>query len=371
MKHFLLITGLLLVVMNVVVVKADQSIRVASIFAKTGKAARFNLQALHGVRFAVEELNLNGGLMGRQLELIELDNRSTALGSKKAAMQAVERGVVTVFGASFSSHSLAMAPVLQSARIPMISPFSTNPQLTKTGDYIFRVCYTDPFQGRILANFAIHDLKVKTAGVLSNASSVYSEDLGKYFMKEFMRQGGEIVMYDSFLEKTADYLPLLQMVQQKKPDLVFLPEHANVAGYIIKQARQIGIQTRFLGGDGWNESMYGLVGDVIEGNFYSNHWHPGSSNERSRQFVKRYEKASRDYGPGNALGEDCVNLFADAVRRASSFETAEIRDALAATRDFQGVTGTISFDENRDPVKPLVILKFINGTSVYVKTVEP
>ncbi|WDP92152.1 MAG: ABC transporter substrate-binding protein [Desulfobacter sp.] len=345
--------------------------RVGAIFSKTGKSVLDNASTLNGIRLAIDELNQNGGVLGRQIELIEFDNQSTALGSKRAAREAVKAGVVAVFGAIYSTHSLAMAPVLQAAAIPMISPYSTHTDLTRVGDYIFRVCYTDPFQGKIMANFAFQDMKTRTAGILVNANRKYSESLAKFFDQSYTQLGGKIVFTGNYLGTTVDFTPLLEKIKQFMPEVIFMPGSSKEAGLLISQARAQGIQIPFLGGDGWNDSIYEIMGDVIEGNYYSNHWHPEKQGEKSRKLVIKYQAEFGKIDPGVALANDCVYLFADAVRRAGSFDPKRIRDAIAETRDFQGVTGVISFDKNGDPIKPAVILKFEKGTSVYVKTVRP
>jgi branched-chain amino acid transport system substrate-binding protein len=350
---------------------ASESIKVAAIFAKTSKAALGTELQLNGIRYAIEDVNQKGGLLGKRIELLEFDNKGSAIGSLVAAQEAVKAGVVTVFGANYSSHSLAMAPVLQSAGIPMISNISTNPKVTLVGDYIFRVCYIDPFQGKVLANFAIHDLKAMTAAVLVNVDDQYSEGLAEFFIDNYRQQGGEVLFVQEYLEKSSDFTVFFEKVKEFQPDVVFHPGHTKMSAFVLKQVRENGVNTTFLGGDGWNDSMYKIAGNTIEGSYYSNHWHPDSTNEKSLQFVKKYTSRSREFDSATALAEDCVFLFADAVMRAQSFEPVRIRDAIAATENFQGVTGQISFDKNGDPVKSAVILKFENSKSMYVKTVEP
>ena len=371
MKFLSLLIAMVISFLNVSFPEAAETVKVAAIFAKTGKAALDNAMALNGVRFAVEELNQQGGILGKQIKLIELDNKSTALGSKFAAEKAVKANVIIVFGANWSSHSLAMAPVFQAAKIPMISPCSTNPQVTLVGDYIFRICFIDPFQGRVMASFAFQDLKAKTAAVLINANSKFSEGLAKYFVQNYKKDGGKILFEGNYLEQTVNFSFLINKIKALEPEVVFLPGHSKDSAFIIKQARDTGISTTFIGGDGWNDTMYKIVGNVIEGNYYSDHWHQDTSNKKSQQFVEKYRKRSEEFGIANALSFDCVFLFADAVGRSGSLDPVQIRNAIAATKNFQGVTGNIKFDKNGDPIKSAVILKFDKGTSVYVKTVAP
>ncbi|MCP4673618.1 MAG: ABC transporter substrate-binding protein, partial [Desulfobacula sp.] len=203
MKILSSLIAIILILSSLSSVHAAESVKVAAIFAKTGKAALDSASALDGVRFAVQTLNNQGGVLGKKLELLEFNNQSTALGSKIAAKKAVKAGVVIAFGANYSSHSLAMAPVFQKAKIPMISPYSTNPNVTLIGDYIFRICFINSFQGRVMAKFALQDLNAKTAGVLINANSQFSENLSHYFTENYQVQDGIILFKEHYLDKTS------------------------------------------------------------------------------------------------------------------------------------------------------------------------
>jgi len=372
MKIFCYILCVSCLVFSASVGTAAEKVIIASIFEKSGPGAPDNRATIEGIRFAVAALNQRGGLLGNQVTLLELDNQSTALHAKLAAETAVKAGVIAVFGANWSSNSLAMAPVLQAARIPMISPFSTNPDVTKVGDYIFRVCFTDSFQGPVMAQFALQGLKAKTAGILINANSRYSEGLAEFFNQSFKKQGGKILFEADYLQDTNDFTPYILKLKRLHPDVVFVPGHNADSVRIIKQAREAGLLIPFLGGDGWGNEMYDSGGSAIEGNFYSGHWHKDIENKKSRLFAEKYEKKyGKIENSGPALAHDVVFLFADAVRRAGSLRPAKIRDALAATCNFNGITGNISFNANGDPIKPVVILEFDQGTSVYVKTIAP
>lgn len=356
---------------------AAEPLKIAAVFPKSGSAVTMYEQighpAMQGVRFAVAELNTRGGLLGRPVELIELDNESTILGSRQAAEKAVSLKVTAVIGAAWSSHSLAMAPVLQQARIPQITPLATSPDVTKAGDYIFRVCYTDNIQGDLLAMFAHQDLKAKRAVVLVNTGDRYSSGLASFFIARTKKLGGVVLAQEDYNSEATDFLPLLRKVQALKPDIIFVPGTQRDAGYIIRQARGFGIKTLFLGGDGWNEGMYRYGGETIEGNYYCTHWHMQSDNPRSRRFVKAFQKThAGDIIPGTALAYDAVMLLADAIQRAGSSEGAKVRDALAATQSFPGVSGKITFDRDRNPIhKAAVIMRFERGQAVYVKTFQP
>lgn len=371
------VTIIFTVFMSSLSVFGAEPVKIAAIFPKSGEAVQSykrEQSELLGTRLAVEQLNRKGGLLGRRIQLIEYDNKSTALGSKTAARQAVEDGVIAVIGSSWSSLSLAMAPVLQTARIPMISPISTSPEVTLVGDYIFRMCFIDSFQGLVMAGFARKDLHARTAVVLTNTGESYSMGLAKFFISQFTSLGGKILFEGDYLAESTNFTPLLGKVHRQNPDVIFVPGMTRDSAYIIKQAREMGIHTVFLGGDGWDMEMYTYAGKVIEGNYFCAHWHPQSTLEESRQFMRTAQKL---YGTtinssAIALSYDTVMLLADAARRAKSLDSTRIREALAATRGFKGVTGEITFDKNRNPIgKQAVILRFDKASVVYVKTIKP
>ncbi len=359
-------------------VQGADPIRIAAIFAMSGEAKLGNLYYYQGIRLAVEEINETGGLSGRQLEVIELDNKSTAVGSKMAAMKAVRLDVAAVIGAAWSSHSLSMAPVLQQAGIPMISPASTNPKVTLAGDHIFRVCFIDPFQGRVMAQFALRDLAAKRAVILTNSSSDYSMGLSDYFRDAFTQDGGSILWEGKYLGKAIDFTDMLSKTKALNPDVIFSPGHPRDSSLLMRQAAKNGIQTVFLGGDGWGAAMLKFGGKAVEGHHFSTHWHKDAPFPLSKKVLASYHHHKFDKGSVSdvpfhiPLTYDAVMVLADAVTRAQSLDRKKIRDALAVTKGFQGATGTITFDENGDPLnKDAVILKFDKGKVVFVKTIKP
>ncbi len=378
MKRFLIFIMILCIIAAVSFSASAKSqttdtIKIASIYGKTGDAARKYGDYLAGIRFAVERINEQGGMLGKKIKLIELDNKSTALGSKTAAKKAVNKGVTAVIGSAWSAHSIAMAKVLQEAKTPMISTASTNPQVTLIGDYIFRVCFIDPFQGAVMANFAINDLKASKAVVLINTSNKYSLDLARIFAEKYQQLGGRILWEGKYLAKATDFSKILEKVKRLDPDVIFLPGKIRDSAFLIKQARKKGLQTLFLGGDGWDEKMYEYAGDTLDGSFYSNHWHREVDFQKSRLVVKTYQARygkQDDLSAVIPLGYDAVMLLAEAVSRANSWDPWQIRDALAATENFQGATGTISLEHNGDPRKSAVILKFDKGSVIYVKAID-
>ncbi|WP_169332914.1 ABC transporter substrate-binding protein [Desulfovibrio oxyclinae] len=357
---------------------ADEGpILVASIFAHTGPAAEENTPNYRMVRLAVERINETGGLLGRRLELLEIDNQSTALGSREAARDAVKAGVTAVIGPSWSSHAMAMAPVLQRAGIPMVGATTTAPEVTQVGDFIFRICYTNRHQALALARFAVQHLKAESAAVLSIAGEVYSEDLAEGFAEEFVRLGGEMLVSRSYLQSSMDFSRQLTDVQSAKPDVVFVPGFARDSGLILKQARTMGMQMPFLGGDGWTAlEQYPHLDPANGDNYYTSHWHPDSEQPESLEFIRLLKK---EYGPealslvdsGNPCAYDAMMIVADAIRRAGSASPGAIRNMLLATKGYHGVTGTITFNGSRDPLKPLVILQITQSGTRYIKTDTP
>jgi branched-chain amino acid transport system substrate-binding protein len=375
-KTLLLMTCLMLTipVLFPPLIHGAETIKVAAIFAKSGEAAKPNTLIFYGLRFAAAEINKKGGLLGKTVELIEIDNQSTALGSRAAAEKAVKEGVAAVIGGSRSSYALAMAPVLQAAHIPMISPTATIPELTRTGDYIFRACFIDDFQGMVMAAFAIRELHARTAVVLTNTGNKYSIGLAKVFIDQYRKTGGEILMEGEYLEGVTDFRKLLEQVRRLDPKVVFIPGYGQDTGLIMKTAGELGIKLQYLGGDGWGEELlYQYAGDAAEESYTCSNWNKNSPDTESRRFVETFEKS---YGKilsfSVPLTYDSFLLLADAITRANSVNPSKIRDALAATKVFKGVTGEISFDENRNPrSKPAVILKYEKGATIYVKTFQP
>jgi branched-chain amino acid transport system substrate-binding protein len=351
---------------------AETPYRVAVIASMTGDASTSNKALFQAARYAVEEINEQGGLLGAPVEILEFDNQGTSLGSKAAAEAAVAAGADAVIGASWSSHSLAMAPVLEKAGVPMITPMSTNPEVTRGRKYVFRVCYTDDYQGKVMARFAYDDLKARTAVVLCNVDRVYSVGLANVFSETFTALGGKILWRGEFLLDVSDFSKLLGSVREYAPDVIYLPGDYRDSSFIITQARKMGIATQFLGGDSFGQRLYDYIGTLADGAYYTTHWNRDNPSQKSRDFVKRYEaKFGKIKQTTIPMTYDAVMLLGDAVKRAGTREKSKVRDALAATRHFSGVTGAIAFSGTGDPEKPVVINKLENGGIVFVKDVAP
>ncbi|MCP4673434.1 MAG: ABC transporter substrate-binding protein [Desulfobacula sp.] len=350
------------------------NIKIAAIFSKTGEAAAISEEHLIVTRFAVDEINAKGGILGRRIELIEIDNKSTALGSKQAALKAVEKSVVAVVGPSWSSHALAMADVLQQHGIPMVSPTATNPKVTQKGDFIFRACFIDSFQGEILAKFAYNELNLSSVAVLTNTGYVYSTDLAQRFINTFKTLKGNIAIELDYSEDLTDYSKLLKNLNTHKYDAVFIPGYTRDSAQIIKAARQMGVECPVLGGDGWSHLMFDYApAKALNNTYYLTHWFKTVKDPKSLEFVKKIQHIFEDskINAGMALSYDTVYLIAHAILNAQSFDPLKIKDALAATKNFKGVTGSVKFGPGRNPVKPAVILQFKDKKSQLVKQYLP
>ena len=349
-------------------------IKIGEYASLTGKEATFGQSSHNGTELAVDELVAAGGLLGKPLRLITEDNQSKAGESQTVVNKLIARdGVVAILGEVASSRSLEAAPVCQNAKIPMISPSSTNPDVTKTGDYIFRVCFIDPFQGTVMADFAKKSLQVQNVAVFTDVKSDYSKGLARFFKERHLANGGKIVAEFDFNGGDTDFKAQLTAIKGTNPQAIFVPGYYTDVALICIQAKQLGLQVPIFGGDGWESDKLVEIGrDAVEGQHFSTHYHPEVGTPKSRQFVEAYKKR---YGAAPdamaALGYDSVMILADAIRRANSAEPAKIRDALAATKNFDAVTGMITIDANRDASKAAVILRVDKGTFKYLETVSP
>lgn len=342
----------------------------------TGSEATFGQSAHNGIAMAVEELNAAGGVHGRKIRVISEDDQSKAEEAANAVSKLISgNDVVAILGESASSNSLAAAPICQRAGVPMISPSSTNPAVTLVGDYIFRMCFIDPYQGPVLARFAAADLGAKRAAILTDVRSDYSRGLTETFRKAFTEAGGTVVAEQSYSKGDSDFRAQLTVIGKARPEVIFVPGYYSDAGPIAVQARDLGIKVPLLGGDGWESpKLIEIGGEAMEGAMYSNHYHADDPAPAVRAFVSGYEKKFRARPDAvAALAYDATKLLADAIRRAGpGFTREKVRDALAATDGLQGVTGAITFDENRNPRgKRAVIIEVRNGRLELRKTIDP
>ncbi len=353
---------------------SGQGIPIGFYGALTGPQATFAQSGRNGARLAIDEINRAGGVLGVPLDLHVEDDRNEPAEAASAVSKLITRDhVVALIGENASSRTLAAAPIAQSYRVPMVSPSSTNVEVTKKGDYIFRVCFTDAAQGRALAAFARRNLEARTAAMLVDSRSDYSVGLAEAFARDFAAAGGRIIGELKYSEGDNDFSAQLTAIAPLAPDVLFVPGYYTDAGLIARQARGLGLRAILLGADGWDSSkLVEIGGEALEGAYFSNHYSVDEPSPAVRQFVAGYQNA---FGapPDSiaALSYDAARLVADAIRRAGSTEGKRIRDALAATAGFPGVTGAITFDAERNPVKPAVILEVDGGKFRYVTSIKP
>jgi branched-chain amino acid transport system substrate-binding protein len=355
---------------------AAATIRIGEFASLTGKEATFGVSSHEGTLLAVEEVNAAGGVLGKPLELIYEDNRSTPGESLTIAKKLINNDkVIAILGEVASGRSLEVAPFAQQSRVPQISPSSTNPDVTRIGDYIFRVCFIDPFQGRLLAGFAKNTLKVKKVAIFSDVAAPYSVGLGKFFKEAWLAGGGEVVSEVKYTGGDKDFKAQLTVIKNAGADSIMVPGYYNDVGLIVAQARQLGITVPMFGGDGWEapELIQIAGGENLANTYYSTHFSPNSTDPLAQKFVAAYKAKFDGKVPDAmaALGYDSVMVLVDAIKRAGTTDQPALRDAIAATKDFPGATGLTTLDANRDASKSAVIITVKDGKFEYLETVSP
>jgi branched-chain amino acid transport system substrate-binding protein len=350
-------------------------IKVGEYASLHGTEATFGDSSHKGTQLAVDEINSAGGVLGRKVELITEDNSSKAGESSTIVRKLISRDkVIAVLGEVASGRSLEAAPICQQNKIPMISPSSTNPRVTEVGDYIFRVCFIDPFQGTVMAKFARNTLKVKNVAILTDVKAPYSVGLSQYFKERFLADGGTIVADQKYSSGDKDFNAQLTAIKGANPEAVFVPGYYTEAGLIARQARSLGITVPLFGGDGWESPELIKIGkEAIEGCYYSTHYSPEAKSPAVQQFVSKYKAKWNNEVPDAmaALGYDSAMVLFDGIKRAGTTDEPKLRDAIAATKEFEGVTGKTTLDEHRNATKPAVIVTIKNGDFKYVETIAP
>ncbi len=341
----------------------------------TGSDATFGVSTDQGIRLAVAEVNAAGGIDGKKVDLIAEDDEGKPEEAAVVATKLITQdGVKAVLGEVASSNSLAAAPICQAHQVPMISPSSTNVAVTQKGDYIFRVCFIDSFQGKVMADFAFHQLKARRAAIFRDEKSDYSVGLSSVFAQVFKRLGGTIVSDQSYSAGDMDFKAQLAQMRGSRPDVIYVPGYYTEVGLIAKQARDLGMKQPLLGGDGWDSSqLYSIGGSALDGCYFSDHYSAESKDPRVVSFLAKYRAAYGGKTPDAlaVLGYDAANVLFAAMKRAKSLSGPDLRDAIAATRDFPGVSGNITLDKDRNAVKPAVVLRIENGAAHYVATIQP
>jgi branched-chain amino acid transport system substrate-binding protein len=340
----------------------------------TGSEATFGQSTDKGVRLALEERNAKGGVKGRPLELVTLDDAGKSQEAGTAVTRLItEHGVRAVLGEVASSLSKAGGAVAQAYHVPMISPSSTNESVTLIGNMISRVCFIDGFQGYVVAKFARDNLKAQRVGILYDQQQAYSKGLAKEFDHAFRALGGQVTTMQAYTGGDVDLSAQLQSLKDTSPEAIFLPGYYTDAGNIARQARKLGITAPLLGGDGWDsEKLTEIGGDAIEGSYYANHYSFEETRPAVQEFVKKFQAKYGAVPDGlAALGYDAALVLFDAMDRSPSLDGDDLAAAIAATHDFPAVTGVITLDKNRNPVKSAVMLVVKNGKPHYAATVLP
>lgn len=366
-----------LLVVTVIIVgcaKKSDTVLVGEYNAFQGPIADFGKTTHDGIALAVEEINAKGGLLGKKVELRAEDDRGEASEARTAVEKLITRdGVVAVLGEVASTNTMTAAPVAQTNKIPMITPSSTNPKVTAAGDYIFRVCFTDDFQGAVAAVFAHNYLKAKRAAIFRDVRSDYSKGLADAFRRTFEKKGGTIVIDSTYSQGDPEFKSQLTSIKSANPDVILVPGYYTDISLIAAQARQLGIKAPLLGGDGWDSpSLVPSAGGALEGCYFSNHFTSLQKAPAVQQFVKAFRNKNKtDPNALAALGYDAMWILAEAIKNAGSTDGAKVRDAIAKTKDYPGVTGRITIDANRNASKPAVVVQIKGTQFVPVATITP
>ncbi|MGA1874724.1 MAG: ABC transporter substrate-binding protein [bacterium] len=355
-------------------------IKIGGVGPVTGGAATYGVSTRNACTMAIEEMNQKGGLEvgGKKyrLELIFEDDEGRPESAAHAYRKLVDQnGVQAIIGTVMSKCSLAGAPIAQESEVPMISTASTNPQVTLVGDYIFRACFIDPFQGTIMANFAFNNLGKRRAAVLFDNGNDYNKGLAEFFKIRFEELGGQVVAYEAFTDedKTQDFNAQLTKIKAAQPDILFLPNYYSSVALIAMQARSMGITVPLIGGDGWDSPQLMVLGkEAVEGAFFSTHFSKDDPSPEVQKFVTLYsERYHQTPDALAALAYDACLILFEALKMSRSIEGPAIRDALKNIKDFQAVSGKISFDEQRNPIKSAVIIKVEQGQQAFHQRIHP
>lgn len=351
---------------------AKETIKIGVYLPMTGSVAAYGEMEWAGIRIANE---MEPEVLGKKIDLVLVDTKSDKIEAANAMTRLVEREkVVGVLGEAISGNTMAGNPISEKAKIPSVSPTATNPLVNQGKEYAFRACFIDPFQGEVAARFARNELKAETAAVIIDIAQDYCVGLGNFFVKEFVKQGGKIVSTTYIQTGDQDFSAQLSAVQATKPDIIYAPNYYTEDALMAKQARDLGLQQPILTGDGAQaDALIEIGGKAVENMYFTGHFHKSAATtERAKEYIKRYEeKYKKEADAFGALGADAYFLLVDAIKRAETTEGPKVRDALAATKDFQGVSGVITMGENGNPIKSMVINKVEDGKFVYVTTINP
>jgi branched-chain amino acid transport system substrate-binding protein len=352
----------------------DQFVTVGAYFSLSGSDSTFGIDSREGIDMATEEVNAAGGVKGKKVRVLFEDDKSNAQEASNKVHQLIDRDkVIALLGEVASSRSKAGGLVANTKHIPMITPSSTNVEVTQGREYVFRACFTDDLQGKSAANFAVEKLGKKKLAILYVAQDSYSSGLASSFRDVVKKLGATVVADKGYQKGETNFTTYLSEIKAASPDLIFVPNYYNDMVPIARQAAAIGIGgPMFLGGDGWDsEDLLKGAASELEGAYFTNHYAPDVPWPNSQKFVAAYRsKFHREPSSLAAQGYDAARLLYDAMSRATGLAPDPIKDAIAGTKGFQGATGTINIDADRNAQKPVVVVQIKNGKFTYNSTVS-
>jgi branched-chain amino acid transport system substrate-binding protein len=356
-------------------VSAKENVRLGLITPLTGDVKTFGESCRNGFVIAIEDYSKKGKY---QITPFIADDRNDATEGTNAALKLISQDkVLGIIGPLTSKVAIPVSEIAQKNKIPMVSGSATNPKVTvydnKRKPYVFRACFIDPFQGSVGANFALTELKAKTAAVLYDVGNDYSKGLAEFFKATFAKGNGQLIGYESYQKDDVDFSALITKIGVKKPDVIYIPDYYNKVALVARQVREKGLKAAMVGGDGWDSpELIKVGGAAIVGNYFTNHYSPERKDKVAEAFIERYKQKHGQVPDAlAALGYDAAMIYLQSLDKAKKPSPEEVLPVLTTLKNFKGVTGTISFDQNGDPIKPAVILKVEKDGFKYVTTVNP
>ena len=354
-------------------VAKPETIKIGGMAPLTGALAIYGVTTTNGAELAVKEINENGGVLGKKIEYVMLDTKGDSTEAVMAYNKLVDEKVAGIIGEVTSKPTLAVAEVAVQDNMPLITPTGTQVDITEVGPNIFRVCFTNPYQGKVLAITSKERLGANTVAVMLNNSSDYSDGIAKAFIEESEKLGMKVMGVEGYADGDKDFRPQLTKLAAMNPDAILIPEYYEQAALIATQAREVGVKSIFAGSDGWDgiaktldQSAYA----AIENSHFTNHFSMEDQSEKIQNFLKDYREAYKeDPSAFSALGYDAVYMMKSAIEKAGGTDKQKIVDALKGI-EYDGVTGYLTFDDHNNPIKAVTVLKIENGKYVFDSKVK-
>lgn len=354
--------------------KSAETIKIGTSFALTGDVASFGKAARNGVILAAQEYNGKGGILGRQIELFVEDNKGDELEATNAFRKLLDKEEIIAFiGSDISSTTEAIAKIASEEKIPMMAPTATKLGITALGENIFRACYVDPYQGKVIADFAAQDLKGKTAAIMMNNGDDYSIGIAEAFKESFQSQGGAVLNMESYTDQDKDFKPLLLNIKAKKPDIILITDYYGTVSLIAQQIKEVGIDAVLIGPDGWDGVAEQIKHDtsVLEGAFFINHYATDDPDPMVKSFVEDYRKEFEEEPNAlSVLAYDGAKVLFDAMIKAGTTDYEQVIAEMQAS-NVKGITGTITYGPDRNPVKSVTIIQIKDGKNTMFKKMDP